>query len=164
MPGSSTGLLLIIVLFIRLKKMASFDLNVKHKQLTAPEVSEWNLASLTAGIVLFSCWPLVWESLFSWYICCTHMPQHHGKSSNTEPALWILQCAGPVHEEMGSKENQCAIEKMCNTHREILFQGWSREKNNQGQTQSSELRVSHWTAFGKVCHLFSRLPQHPGML
>lgn len=61
---------------------------------------------------MFSCWPLVWESLFSWYICCTHMPQHHGKSSNTEPALWILQCAGPVHEEMGSKENQCAIEKL----------------------------------------------------
>lgn len=45
------------------------------------------------------------------------MPQLHGKSSNAEPALWILQCAGPVHEAMESKENQCAVEKMCNTER-----------------------------------------------
>lgn len=105
--------------------MASFNLNVK--QLTAPQVNEWNVASLTVGVVLFSCWPLVWEGLFSWYVCSTHMPQLHGKSSNAEPALWILQWAGPAHEAMGSKENQCAIEKNVQ-YREILFQACSREK------------------------------------
>lgn len=146
--------------------MASFNLSVK--QLTVPQVNEWNVVSLTVGVVLFSCWPLVWESLFSWYVCSTHMPQLHGKSSNAEPALWILQCAGPAHEAMGSKEKSMCNRKKCAIQRDFISSLF-KEKKNQGQTQSLELRVSRWTvsfwtAFGKVCHLFSRLPQHPGML
>lgn len=101
MPSSFTGLF--IIWFIRLNKLARFNLAVKQKQLKAAEVSEWSLASLPMCIVLFSCWPLVWESLFSWYICSTHVPQHHEKSPNTEPAAQILQWAGQISEAVGRK-------------------------------------------------------------
>lgn len=164
MTGIFTGLFIIIILFIRLNKLAGLNHNVKQEQPKATEVSEWNLASLTVCIVLFDCWLLLRESLFSWYIWSTHMPQHHEKGSNTTVHIlhWVEQVCGA----MGSKENQCAIEKKKHMiHTEIF----SVQKKSQEQNQSSELRAPHWvvsfhTAFGKVCHLFSRLPQHPGML
>lgn len=124
--------------------MASFNLNVKQEQLTAPEVNEWNVASLIVGVVLFSCWPLVWESLFSWYICSTHKPQLHGESSNAEPARWTLQCAGPVHEAMGSKENQCAIEKMCNTERFYFKPVQGKKIRNKPKAWSSEVLTEQY--------------------
>lgn len=84
------------------------------------------------------------------------MSQTHGKNSNAEPALWILQYAGPVHEAMESKENQCAVEKRCNTERFYFkpVQG----KKNQGQTQSfaeqycSELPLERCVTCSLDCH------------
>lgn len=119
MTGIFTGLFIIIILFIRLNKLAGLNHNVKQEQPKATEVSEWNLASLTVCIVLFDCWLLLQESLFSWYIWSTHMPQHHEKGSNT--TIHILHWVEQVCGAMGSKENQCAIEKKThNTHRDIF--------------------------------------------
>lgn len=140
MTGVFTGLFIIIILFIKLNKLAGLNHNVKQEQPKATEVSEWNLASLTVCIVLFDCWLLLRESLFSWYIWSTHMPQHHEKGSNT--AVHILHWVEQVCGAMGSKENQCAIEKKNTwyTQRYFLFR---KKVRNKTKARSSEL-LTEW--------------------